>query len=58
MENKMIYCFNVNGFLVLFEMVKEWNIKKQAGAELDQPQLKLELELCFTSFEICLIKLS
>ena len=30
---------------------------KQAGAELGQAQLKLELELCFTSFEICCIKL-
>ena len=27
-------------------------IKKQAGAELGQAQLKLELELCYTSFEI------
>ena len=25
---------------------------KQAGAELGQAQLKLELELCYTSFEI------
>ena len=29
--------------------------KEQAGAELGQAQLKLELELCFTSFEICCI---
>ena len=28
------------------------NNKKQAGAELGQAQLKLELELCYTSFEI------
>ena len=30
---------------------------RQAGAEVGQVQLKLELELCFTSFEICCIKL-
>ena len=30
---------------------------RQAGAEVGQAQLKLELELCFTSFEICCIKL-
>ena len=31
--------------------------KKQAGTVLGQAQLKLELELCFTSFNICCIKL-
>ena len=30
---------------------------KQAGAELGQAQLKLELELSFTWFKICFIKL-
>ena len=30
---------------------------KQAGTELGQAQLKLELELCFTSFKICCIYL-
>ena len=30
---------------------------KQAGAELGQAQLKLELELFFTSFKICCMKL-
>ena len=29
----------------------------QDGTELSQAQLKLELELCFTSFKICCIKL-
>ena len=29
---------------------KKW--EKQAGAELGQAQLKLELELCYISFEI------
>ena len=28
----------------------------KAGAELGQAQLKLELELCYTSFEICYIE--
>ena len=28
------------------------NIVEQAGAELGQAQLKLELDLCYTSFEI------
>ena len=37
-----------------FISIKE---EEQAGAELGQAQLKLELELCFTSFEICCIKL-
>ena len=31
--------------------------KKQAGTVLGQAQLKLELELYFTSFKICCIKL-
>ena len=31
-------------------VVQEW--QEQAGAELGQAQLKLELELCHTSFEI------
>ena len=31
--------------------------EKQAGAELGQAQLKLELELSFTWFKICCIKL-
>ena len=30
---------------------------QQAGAELGQAKLKLELELCFTSSEICWIEL-
>ena len=29
---------------------------KQAGAKLGQAQVKLELEVCFPSFEICFIK--
>ena len=33
------------------------SLRKQAGAELGQAQLKLELELSFTWFEICCIKL-
>ena len=32
--------------------LKPQNTKVQAGAELGQAQLKLELELCYTSFEI------
>ena len=33
------------------------NNHKQAGTVLGQAQLKLELELYFTSFKICCIKL-
>ena len=33
------------------------NLKKQAGTVLGQAQLKLELELYFTPFKICCIKL-
>ena len=33
------------------------NITKQAGTVLGQAQLKLELEIYFTSFKICCIKL-
>ena len=33
------------------------NEVKQAGTKLGQAQLKLELELYFTSFKICCIKL-
>ena len=34
-----------------------WQKDKQAGAELGQAQLKLELELIFTRFKIFFIKL-
>ena len=38
-------------------MLKLRKYAKQAGAELGQAQLKLELELSFTWFKICCIKL-
>ena len=49
----------MNGLPFLYYPYFNINFKKmkQAGAELGQAQLKLELELCFTSFEICCIKL-
>ena len=41
----------------LSDVSRAEKLKKQAGAELGQAQLKVELELCFTSFKICFIKL-
>ena len=46
-----------NPKILEFKQCGSVNIVKQAGAELGQAQLKLELELCFTSFEICCINL-
>ena len=42
---------------VLFSDLKCNKLIKQAGTVLDQAQLKLELELYFTSFKIFCIKL-
>ena len=39
------------------ETVSEYLDREQAGTVLGQAQLKLELELYFTSFKICCIKL-
>ena len=41
----------------LFQHISFGNNVKQAGTVLGQGQLKLELELYFTSFKICCIKL-
>ena len=38
------------------KIIKFW-VQEQAGAVLGQAQLKLELELCFTSLKICFFKL-
>ena len=42
-------------FLIIGEVA---NMTKQAGTELGQAQLKLELELSFTWFKFCWIKLN